>query len=330
MEAYALTAFGADSLERITLPEPKVKAEEVLVRNHAAGVNNIDLLIRRGALSGNAIALPHVLGVEGVGTIESVGVGVDDLEPGDRVIWFGWLGAGGYGPYTVVESYCATKIADEIPPEVAAAVPVAYSTALNNIFGYGSPAPEDWILVHSAAGGVGIATLQVARSAGYRTIALTTSAKLDFVRRHGATVAIDRNRSDVVAAVLQVVGDRGVALSLNSVAGNTIIEDLKLLGDFGQIISFGHLGGPPSGSASDLLLPNFTKSVSVRSSDIYTLWRTRKAAFRAILRRVAQDLEQGRISPAVHAVFPCSDALLAHSELESGRIQGKVVLRHDL
>jgi NADPH2:quinone reductase len=329
MEAYALTAFGAGSLERIALSEPKVRAGQVLIRNLAAGVNNIDLLISRGALSGGAVALPHVLGVEGVGTIESVGAGVEDLQSGDRVIWFGGLGAGGYGPYTVVDSYCATKIADNIPSEVAAAVPVAYSTARNNIFSYGSPAPGDWVLVHSAAGGVGIAALQVARTAGYRTIALTTSAKLDFVVGEGATVAIDRNRSDVVAAVSEVVGDRGVALSLNSVAGNTIIEDLKVLGDFGQIISFGHLGGPPSGSASDLLLPNFTKSVAVRNSDIYTMWRTRRAAFSAILRQVAQDLEQGAINPVIHAVFPCADALLAHIQLESGRVQGKVVLLHD-
>jgi NADPH2:quinone reductase len=330
MQAYALTAFAADTFEQISLPVPVVGAGQVLVQNRTAGVNNIDLLIRRGVLSPAATPLPHVLGVEGAGVLEDVGPGVDNLNIGDRVIWLGSLGAGGYGPYTVIDAAHVAKIADSVSFDVAAAAPVAYATARNNLFTYGTPDPGAWVLIHSAAGGVGTAALQVARNAGFKTIALTTSAKLDFVRAQGATVAIDRGASDVVEQVLRVTGDQGVALSLNSVGGSTIVQDINVLGKFGQVISFGHLSGPPEGSARDLLMPpHFNKSIAIRVSDLYTLWGAKKRAFNAILRQIADDLSRKVISPQVHKVFACSEAIAAHRELESGRTTGKIVLRHD-
>lgn len=329
MQVYALTAFGADTLEQISLPEPRAGAGQVLIRNRAAGVNNIDLLIRQGALAAEATPLPHVLGIEGAGVIEDIGPGVGGLNPGDRVIWLGNLGAGSYGPLTAIDAAYVAKIADTISFEVAAAAPVAYATARNILFSYGAPGPGGWVLVHSAAGGVGVAALQIARNAGLRTIALTTPAKLDFVRAQGATVAIDRRASDVVEQILRVTGDRGVAISLNSVAGPTIIQDLKVLGNFGQIISFGHLGGPPEGSAIDLLMPRFNNSIAIRDSDLYTLWRTRKHEFNALLRQIANDLQCDAISPQIHAVLPSSEAIIAHQELKSGRARGKIILRHD-
>src|SRR5258708_24920182 len=104
MQAYALTAFAADTFEQISLPVPVVGAGQVLVQNRTAGVNNIDLLIRRGVLSPAATPLPHVLGVEGAGVLEDVGPGVDNLNIGDRVIWLGSLGAGGEGTYNFIQA----------------------------------------------------------------------------------------------------------------------------------------------------------------------------------------------------------------------------------
>jgi NADPH2:quinone reductase len=321
--------LGADSLEQVSLPKPVAGAGQVLIRNRAAGINNIDLLIRQGMLPAAATPLPHVLGVEGAGVIEDIGPGVDRLNRGDRVIWLGEIGAGGYGPYTAIDAAYVAKIADSISFEIAAAVPVAYATARNIIFSYGAPNPGDWVLVHSAAGGVGVAALQVARNAGFRTIALTTPAKLDFVRAQGATVAIDRRASDVVEQILRVTGDEGVALSLNSVAGPTIVQDLKVLGNFGQIISFGYLSGPPEGSAIDLLMPRFSNSIGIRDSDLYTFWRTKKDEFNAQFRQIANDLQREVISPHIHTVVPTSEAIIAHEELKSGRATGKIILRHD-
>lgn len=330
MLAYALTVFGAESLEAIELPRPVAGPGQVLIANRAAGVNNIDLLIRRGGvLPAEATPLPHILGVEGAGVIEAVGSGVDEVKEGDRVLWLGTLGAGGYGPYTAIDADYVAQIADSVSFEAAAAAPVSYATARNAIFTYGAPEPGSWVLIHSAAGGVGVAALQVARNTGLKTIALTTLGKLEFVRAQGADVAIDRSASDVIGEIHQATGEAGVALSLNSVAGATIIQDLQVLGDFGQIVSFGHLGGFPEGSASDLLMPYINKSVAIRTSDLYTLWRAKKKAFNAILHQIAEDLASGAISPQIHSVWSDLDAIAAHREFESGKTKGKIVLRHD-
>jgi len=329
MQAYGVMAFRTDTLEEVSLPDPVAGAGQVLIRNRAAGVNNIDLLIRQGLLPAEATPLPHVLGVEGAGVIQDIGAGVDGLSIGDRVIWLGNLGAGGYAPFTAIDATYVAKIADTISFEVAAAAPVAYATARNTIFSYGAPDTGAWVLVHSAAGGVGVAALQVARNAGLRTIALTSSGKLDFALSQGATVAIDRSARDVVHQILDITGGQGVALSLNSVGGPTILRDLRVLSDFGQIISFGHLGGAPEGTAVDLLTPYFNKSIGIRSSDLYTLWRTRKDAFKAMLQQIATDLETCAINPQVHCVLPSAEAIIAHEGLKSGRAMGKFVLRHD-
>jgi NADPH2:quinone reductase len=329
MQAYALTAFATDRLEQISLPMPTARSGQVLIRNRAAGVNNIDLLIRRGALPAAATPLPHVLGVEGAGVIEEVGAGVVDLKARDRVMWLGSLGAGGYAPYTAIDASYVAKIADSVGFETAAAASVAYATARHIILGYGAPAPGAWVLVHSAAGGVGLAALEVAQNAGYRTIALTTASKLAFACERGATVALDRTATDLIEQIESVTVGQGVALSLNSVAGRTLLQDLQVLGDFGQIISFGHLGGPPEGTATDLLMSQFNKSVAIRSSDLYTLWRARKQQFGAMLRQIAADLAKDAIRPFVHSVLPVHEAMRAQRELESGSAKGKIVLIHE-
>ena len=203
-----------------------------------------------------------------------------------------------------------------------------YATARNVLFTYGAPGKEDWLLVHSAAGGVGTAILQVARNAGLRTVALTSAAKLDYARQQGADVAIDRSAPDVVDLIKHAVGGRGVALTLNSVAGDTIRQDLEVLGDFGQVISFGHLGGLPSGSAVELLMPYFGKSVGIRVSDLYTLWRNQKAQLTEILNQISADLAAGTIKPQADTVFDAAHATQAHAKLESGSVLGKLVLRH--
>lgn len=328
MLAYGVREFGTDTLEQVWLPDPVAGAGQVLIRNRAAGVNNIDLLIREGLLPPEATPLPHVLGVEGAGVIEVIGQGVNDLSVGDHVIWLGNLGAGGYGPYTVIDATYVAKIADTISFELAAAAPVAYATARSVIFSYGTPDRGAWVLVHSAAGGVGVAALHIARNAGMRTIALTSSEKLNFALSQGATVAIDRGAKEVAEKILDITARQGVALSLNSVGGPTIVQDLEVLSDFGQIISFGHLGGAPQGTAADLLVPYFSKSIGIRDSDLYTFWRTRKYAFKAMLQQIAADLESGSIIPQIDAVLPSSEAIIAHERLRSGRSMGKLVLRH--
>ncbi|MGV3729602.1 MAG: zinc-binding dehydrogenase [Sphingopyxis sp.] len=162
-----------------------------------------------------------------------------------------------------------------------------------------------------------------------RTIGLASASKLDFVLQNGADHAVDRSRADLVDHVRSIVGDAGVALSLNSAAGATIIDDLQLLGNFGQLISFGHLGGLPEGSAADLLMPYFNKSIGIRVSDLYTLWGSDKARFSQMLGAVARDLAAGKIDPNLHAVVPARSAMDAHHYFDRQDALGKIVLKSE-
>ncbi|MDC7694231.1 zinc-binding alcohol dehydrogenase family protein [Asticcacaulis sp. DXS10W] len=330
MQAIAVINFGSD-LAAVEAPDPLPGANQVLVRNAACGLNNIDLLIKAGGvIPSETTPLPHILGVEGAGTIEAVGSEVKTFAIGDRVMWLGNIGAGGYGPLTAIDASYVVKIPTNVPFNVAASAPVAYTTARNIIFNYGAPASGDWLLVHSAAGGVGSAILQISRNAGFRTIALTSSAKLDYAKRQGADVAIDRRAPDLIDRIKRTVGVSGIALSLNSVGGDTILHDAEVLGDFGQIVSFGHLGGLPSGSAAELLMPHFGKSIGIRVSDLFTLWRSQKVRFNAILKEISADLGNGVIMPHIDSSFPVARANAAHSRLQSGAAIGKITLQHSL
>lgn len=185
------------------------------------------------------------------------------------------------------------------------------------------------MLVRSAAGGVGTAILQLARNAGFRPLGIADGAKLAHVHANGAAAVIDYKRENVVTRVQQITGGQGVALSLNATAGQTIVEDLKTLAPLGQVISFGHLAGPPEGSAADLLLPYFNKSVGIRVSDIYTYYDADPTGMRRTLEKLAADLAVKRIDPQVFRSFPLAEAGQAHRLLESGGARGKLVLRHN-
>ncbi|MBB6301324.1 quinone oxidoreductase family protein [Rhizobium leucaenae] len=328
MKVTAIMQYGNDAFEECLVPRPVAAQGQLLIRNCATGVNNIDLMIRRGELA-QAASLPFVPGVEGAGFVETVGAGVSGFEAGQRVMWFGPFTAGGYGQFVCIDARYVASIGEEVTFSAAAATPVAYVTAHHMLFDYGRLEAGSWVLVRSAAGGVGVAALQLARNAGFRAIALTDKTKHDFVLANGAFAAFDYKESSMFDQVMQLTGGRGVELSLNAVAGSTIADDLMLLSPMGQVISFGHLAGPPTGSAADLLMTHFTKSVGIRVSDIYTYYAANPQGLSATLAKVATDLRAGRIVPQVFEVQPLVAAAKAHASLESGKVRGKVVLSID-
>ncbi len=329
MTVNALTRFGDVPFQMMEIPRPTAGKGQVVIRNYAAGVNNVDTMIRRGALPPEATPLPHVLGVEGAGVVDAVGSSVEDLKVGERVMWFGTLGSGGYGQFTVIDAQYVAAIGASVSFQAAAATPVAYATAHHMLFDYGRPKPGSWVLVRSAAGGVGAAALQLARNAGLQAIAVADGEKLAFAKANGAVAAFDYKQGALVDRVLELTEGRGVDLALNSVAGPTVEEDLKMLAPFGQVISFGHLAGLPTGSAADLLMPYFNKSVGIRVSDIYSYYTGDPQGLSATLRAIAGDLQAGRIEPQVFAVEPLAKAAEAHAHLESSAVRGKVVIGID-
>ena len=328
MRAVVIPRLGpSDVLALQQQPASEPMAGQVLIRNHAAGVNYIDALIRRGEIPEPMMpTLPFIPGVEGAGVVEAADSRTG-FRVGQPVMWFGRLGAGGYADLSIVNSSYVVPLSAQIDLVVAAAVPVNYMTAYHMLFNLGRARAGDFVLVHAAAGGVGTAVLQLARRAGISTIASVSTSKLEHALASGATYAVDYRKENVPARVRELSGG-GVNLSLNPIGGDTISQDVSCLAPLGQIINFGFLGGMPTGTIADTLAANFTSSIAIRVSDIYSYYNSDPAGFNADFREISKLLTTREIEPRLHARIPLADAASAHRLLESGQVIGKVVLTH--
>ncbi len=317
---------GPDVLSRSAIHPAKPGAGEVLIRNHAAAVNFIDTIIRRGEMpDGMMPALPHIPGVEGAGVIEGIGDGVDGFAIGDRVAWMGPMGAGGYGTHSIIGAPYVTRISDSVSFKRAASIPVNAMTAYHMLVNLGGAAKGKTVLVHAAAGGVGTMIQHIAKHLGMTVIASASTDKMGYAKAQGADHVIDYRTEDVTARVLNLTGGRGVDLSLNPISGDTLTSDMAALAPLGTVVLFGFLAGPPTGSFAGDLGQHFQKSIAVRVSDIYTYFNDQPQAFNADLATVFDLLGQGVLRPQI-TTLPITEAAKAHRRLESGETTGKLVL----
>ena len=325
-----LTQFGgAEVLELQPVGRPTPRRGEVLVRNHAAAVNFIDTLVRRGAMPPGSVKLPHVPGVEGAGVVDAVGEGVTSLSAGDPVVWIGPVGAGGYATFSLLAPHAIARLPDGADPTLAAALPVNAVTAWQLLVNLGRVRPGETVLVRAAAGGVGTMLIQLARHLGANVIAVCSDSKLSYARAQGADHAISSTSDDVPGQILQLAQGRGVDVACNPVSGDTVPEDLRCLAAFGRLLIFGFLAGPPRGCFAPDLVQHFTRSVGVSVSDLYTLFNERPDAFKSALEQVLSLHAQGILRPHVHAVVPLHEAATAHDMIERGENLGKVILDID-
>lgn len=321
------TTGGPDVLEYVPADMPVPGPQDVVVRNSAAGVNYIDTIIRSGQMpAGLMPALPHVLGVEGSGIVESIGADVASFAPGDRVVWMGPVGSGGYADHSVLRPGLVAKLPDSTPLDIAAALPVAGITAWQLLVRIARVKAGDTVLVRGAAGGVGTLLIQLAKHLGAHVIAVTSSSKVEFVRTQGADHALSYADDSVAEEVLRLTGGRGVDIACNPVSGPTILEDMECLAPFGRLLIFGFLAGTPQGAFDPDLVRHIGRSIGVHVSDVYTLLTADPTAFAAALQEVVELFGAGILRPAVHARFGLRDARMAHLALERSEPKGKILL----
>lgn len=194
-----------------------------------------------------APSLPYILGREASGTIVATGSGGDlfGLAAGDRVVW---MATGAYAEYTAVPTAHATKVPAGVQADVAAAALLQGLTALTLIREAHPVKKGDWVLVHAAAGGVGLWLCQLLRAIGARTIGTASSAeKIDLARKNGAEVLINYSNEDVVAKVKEVTGGAGVVAAFDGVGKATFDISMESLARKGSMVSFGNASGavPP-------------------------------------------------------------------------------------
>ena len=316
---YARTG-GPEVLEYVDVEVGEPGPGEARVRNHAIGLNFIDVYFRNGLYPA---PLPGGLGHEAAGVVEAVGEGVQHVKPGDRVAYAARPN-GAYSDLRVMPADILVKLPDEIDFETGAAM-MLQGLTVQYLFRRTYPLKAgDTILFHAAAGGVGLIACQWARAIGVNLIGTVGSnEKAELARKHGAAHVINYNTEDVVQRVLEITNGAKVPVVYDSVGKDTFIRSLDCLQPLGLMVSFGNSSGA---------VPPFALSELVSRGSLYITRPTLQtyAAKREDLEAMAADLFQmvtsGQVKIEIHQRFPLADAAQAHAALESRRTTGKTIL----
>ena len=340
MKAVRIHAHGGPEVLRYeTVPDPAPQADEVLVRVRACALNHLDIWNRKG-LPRPMVPLPHILGSDIAGEVAATGELVDDLKPGDPVILnpgvscgrcrhclsgqdnmcprYHLLGAGRDGGYAqlvaVPRINVIPKPANLSYPE-AAALPLVFLTAWHMLVTRARVQPGEDVFVWGASSGVGSAGIQIAKLLGARVIAATQGEeKQAKARQLGADEVIDYKTTDVLRAVRDLTGGRGVDVVFEHVGQATWEISIKMLAKGGRLVTCGNTSGWEG--HTDI------RYVFARQLSILGSYMGSKGELLALLPWV----EAGRLRPVVHTVLPLEEAAEAHRILESQAQFGKVVL----
>lgn len=311
--------------EDIELPPPG--PGEARIRHTAIGVNYSDVNVRRGGFYLNAVALPAVLGNEASGVVESVGPGVTQVKAGDRVVYAGMHGEfiatpGAYAQARNAFADRLVKIPDGVSDEQAAAMMLKGLTAslmINKLF---KPKRGDAVLIHTAAGGVGMILAQWCRHLGATVIGTVGSReKAEVARAHGCDHAILYRETDFVAAVNAIVPS-GVNVVYDGVGKDTFVPSLGCVRPFGLMINFGN--------ASGAVPPLDMRVLSSKCVSVVRCGVGNYISSGDVLREASAELfdlvRTGAIRVGISKTFPLREAARAHEEIEARRNTGSMLL----
>ena len=320
MKAIVIDKIGGPEVMKIAeVPKPEVKPGTVLIKMRAAGINFADTLFRQGQYVMQP-QFPETPGLEGAGEIEAVGAGVSNLKTGQRVAA---LGSKMYAEYAIAPAMQVIPIPDSLSFENAAAVPVQVLTAWHLLHTAHDTAPGQTVLVHSAAGGVGIVAMQIAKAAGARVIGTVSSdSKAALAKEYGADDVINYATKDFAVEANRITGGRGVDLILDAIGATTMDKGIGCLAPFGHLILYGRSGGAPEPLNVFRL---FDKSTKVSGFTLYTV-----AAVPDVMRRGIEEsfklIAEHKVKLLVGKSFPLAQAGEAHKFMESRQSTGKLVL----
>ncbi len=341
MRAVVLTGTGGPEVLKVQeRPDPLPGPGEVRVAVRVAGVNFAETMARVG-LYPDAPKPPCVLGYEFAGEIESVGEGVEDRRPGERVM--GGTRFGGQAELVVVPAGQVLPMPERLGFEQGAAFPVNYGTAYAALILMGGLRQGDRVLIHAAAGGVGIAAIQVARNAGAEVFGTASPQKHEAIRAEGVDHAIDYRGQDFEAEVMRITGGKGIDLAIDALGPASFRKDYRLLRGGGRLVMYGLSEASrdgrrsiPAAFKSMLAMPLATmpwwKSLALMNENkgVYGLnmltWWDREGDLDRVTEPLMADLEAGRLEPVVAEAFPFDRAGDAHEFIARRRNVGKVVL----
>jgi synaptic vesicle membrane protein VAT-1 len=316
--------------------DPSPKANEVKIRVAASGLNFAEVMARKG-LYPDAPKLPCVVGYECAGTIEEVGVEVKALKKGQRVLAMPYFGA--HASVVCVPEKNALAIADSMSFEEAAALPVTYLTAYHMLFHVASLREGDTVLVHAAAGGVGIAVAQLAKTVkNVRVFGTASASKHALIKAQGITDPIDYHSTDYAMEIQRATSGRGVDIVLDSLGGKDWKKGYKLLAPAGRLVAYG-FSNINSGSRRSIWqlikaalgIPLYTPLGLMNDNKLVAgvnmghLWDETEL-LRKEMHAILRLYDDGVVRPVVDSTFPFERAADAHRRIEERKNVGKVLL----
>lgn len=331
---------GPEVLQVQERPDPPVGPGEVRIAVKAAGINFADTMARVG-LYPDAPKPPCVLGYEVGGEIESVGEGVELHQPGDRVM------AGtrfeGQAELLTVPADQAMPFPEEWSFEQAASVPVNYGTAYAALVTMGGLKPGERVLIHAAAGGVGISAVQIARLIGAEIFGTASASKHETIRAEGVEHPIDYRTQDFAEEVRRITGGEGVDVIIDATGPTSFRKDYRLLREGGRMVMFG-ISEASKGTGRSL--PSLLSSVARMPLATTPWWKSlmamnenkmvgglnmlswwdREGSLDRVIDPLREMIEGVQIQPVVAAAFPFDRAGEAHEYIAERRNVGKVIL----
>ena len=312
---------GPEVLQLEEMPVGNPGPGQVRIRHEAVGINFADTYFRSGVYP---VPLPAGLGVEAAGVVVEVGDGVGTLKPGDRVTYTGFLNTlGAYCTERLVPAAPLIRLPDGISCETAAAMTMRGLTTAYLLRRIWPLASGETILLHAAAGGVGLILAQWAKLLGLRVIGTVSSdAKAEVARAHGCEHVIVYGREDVASRVREITGGVGVAVVYDSVGKDTFAASLNSLRRRGLLVCVGTASGPVPPIDAMQLAAKGSLYVTRPALADYIADPAEKAALAAEL---FDHVGSGRIKVEIHQRYHLEDAVQAHRDLESRRTTGSSV-----
>jgi len=317
MKAIRVTEHGGpEVLKLVEVQKPLTSPGQVLIQVKAIGVNPVDTYIRSGNYSG--ATLPYTPGRDCSGIIESIGDGVKQFKPGDRVYTSGTV-SGAYAEFALAEARTTHALPGKISFAQGAGLGIPYATAYRALFHKAQARPGELLLVHGASGGVGTAAVQLARAAGLVVIGTTSTPKGEqLVRDNGAHHVLNHSSPNYTQDLMRLTGNRGVDVILEMLANVNLGKDLTLLAKFGRVVVIGSRGQVEINPRDTMARDASIHGIMLFNAPDHDLESIHAALF--------AGLENGTLKPVVGREMPLQDAPKAHVAVLERGAHGKIIL----
>src|SRR5215813_4447654 len=318
MKAIRVSAYGGPSVLKLEeIPSPQPGAAQVLVRNHAVGVNPVDTYLRSNT-DNRGPKLPYTPGSDSAGVVEAVGDAVTRVKKGDRVYVGGSI-SGAYAEMTLCEQTQVHELPGNVNYAQGAAMNVPYATAFHALFHRAHGEAGESVLVHGASGGVGIAAVQLARARGMTVIGTAgTERGRRLVAEQGAHHVVDHTAAGYLDEVLKLTGGQGVNVVLEMLANANLQKDLGVIAMGGRIAVIGNRGTTEINARAAM-----NKNAAILG---VALFNTTPAQLVGLHAALVEGLRNGTLRPAIAQELPLAQASRSHEAVMEAGHHGKIVL----